>query len=44
MSVIHNERAKLLASALNSLGVGAILAGSVALGDPSISAPGWRSG
>jgi hypothetical protein len=30
MSLVHNERIKLLASALNNLGVGAILAGVVA--------------
>ena len=30
MSLIHNERIKLLASALNNLGIGAIIAGIVA--------------
>ena len=41
MRLVHNERTKLLATALNTTGVGAILAGIVApaangtLGDPS---------
>ena len=30
MNLVHNERIKLLATALNNLGVGAILAGIVA--------------
>jgi hypothetical protein len=46
MSLLHNERTKLLATALNNLGVGAIMAGIVApvvngmLGDPAHIA-GW---